>query len=106
MITKEYLKAAIEQAEYNNSGEHVDYEITDIKELSEEGAFLVFAESKEYNVQTSFVAYGDDGTCLFLTDWQGPYPTTEKDIENYQNWATINWERRVLVFNGLPRIIF
>lgn len=43
MITKKYLKKAIEQAEFNCSGEHVDYNITEINELSEEGAYLVFA---------------------------------------------------------------
>ena len=38
MITSEYLEKAIEQAEFNCSGEHVDYTIIAIIDLSEEGA--------------------------------------------------------------------
>ena len=53
MITEEYLEKAIEQAEFNCSGEHVDYNITGINNLSEEGAYLVFAESDDLSVQTS-----------------------------------------------------
>lgn len=96
MITEKYLESAIEQAEFNCSGEHVDYNITEINELSEEGAYLVLS------VQTSFVAY-DDGTCYFLSDWQGSYPTNEDEIQDYNDWVTIDWERLPVLFNGLPR---
>lgn len=102
MITEEYLEKAIELAEFNCSGEHVDYKITCINELSEKGAYLVFAESDGGSVQTSFVAY-DDGTCYFLSDWQGAYPTNEDEIQYYNDWVTIDWERLPVLFNGLPR---
>lgn len=102
MITEEYLEKAIEQAEFNCSGEHVDYNITEMKELSEEGAYLVFAESDDLSVETSFVAY-DDGTCYFLSDWQGAYPTNEDEIQDYNDWVTIDWQRLPVLFNGLPR---
>lgn len=102
MITEKYLESAIEQAEFNCSGEHVDYNITEIKRISEEGAYLVFAESDNLSVQTSFVAY-DDGTCYFLSDWQGSYPTNEDEIQDYNDWVTIDWERLPVLFNGLPR---
>ena len=105
MPTKEYLKSVIEQAEFNNSECHVDYDITGIKELSEKGSYLVFAEAKDCGVKTSFVAY-DDGTCYFLTDWQGSYPTTEEEIANYKDWVTVEWERLPFIFNGLPRRLF
>lgn len=102
MITEKYLESAIEQAEFNCSGEHVDYNITGINELSEKGAYLVFAESDGGSVQTSFVAY-DDGTCYFLSDWQGSYPTKENEIQDYNDWVTIDWARLPVLFNGLPR---
>ena len=102
MITEKYLESAIEQAEFNCSGEHVDYNITGINELSEKGAYLVFAESDNESVLTSFVAY-DDGTCYFLSDWQGSYPTNEDEIQDYNDWVTIDWERLPVLFNGLPR---
>lgn len=102
MITEEYLEKAIEKAEFNCSGEHVDYNITRINELSEEGAYLVFAESDDLSVETSFVAY-DDGTCYFLSDWQGAYPTNEDEIQDYNDWVTIDWQRLPVLFNGLPR---
>ena len=41
MITKELAKQLIEQAEYNCSGEKVEYNIDDILPLSEDGAYLV-----------------------------------------------------------------
>lgn len=104
MLTKEYLKKTIEQAEYNLSKNHVDYTIDDINGLSEQGAYLVLASNKDYNVTTSFVAY-EDGTCFFLSDWQSSYPTNEEEIADYNNWVTIDWERLPLIFNGLPRIL-
>ena len=103
MITKEYLKAAIEKTEYNCSGDRIDYTISEVKELSEEGAYLVFAESEEYGVKTSFVAY-EDGTCYFLSDWQGAYPSTEDEIAEYNDWVTEDFERLSVILNGLPRI--
>lgn len=102
MITEKYLEKAIEQAEFNCSGEHVDYNITCINELSEKGAYLVFAESDGGSVQTSFVAY-ENGTCYFLSDWQGAYPTNEDEIQDYNDWVTIDWQRLPVLFNGLPR---
>lgn len=102
MITKEYLKKAIELAEFNCSGEHVDYNIEEVKELSEEGAYLVLAESEDCSVKTSFVAY-EDGTCYFLSDWQGSYPTSEDEIQDYNDWVTIDWQNLPVIFNGLPR---
>ena len=107
MLTKEYLKSVIAQAEFNNSECHVNYDITEIKELSEEGAYLVFAETKDddCDVKTSFVAY-EDGTCYFLTDWQGAYPKTEEEIADYKDWATVEWERLPFIFNGLPRRLY
>lgn len=102
MITKTYLKKAIEQAEINCSGEHVDYNITDIIRLSEVGAYLVLAKSKDCSIETSFVAYGD-GTCYFLSDWQGSYPTCEDEIQDYNDWVTIDWEKLPVRLSGLPR---
>lgn len=102
MITYLYLEKAIEQAEFNCSESMLIYNITGINELSEEGAYLVFAESDGGSVQTSFVAY-DDGTCYFLSDWQGAYPTNEDEIQYYNDWVTIDWERLPVLFNGLPR---
>lgn len=104
MITKEYLKSAIENADYNFSGNRVDYTISEVKELSEEGAYLVFAESEEYGVKTSFVAY-EDGTCYFLADWQGSYPATEDEIAEYDEWVTEDFVRLPVIFNGLPRML-
>ena len=104
MPTKEYLKSVIGQAEFNNSECHINYDITEIKELSEEGAYLVFAEAKDddYGVKTSFVAY-EDGTCYFLSDWQGAYPKTQEEIADYEDWVTVEWEPLPFIFNGLPR---
>lgn len=99
-MTKNEMKAAIEQAEFNCSGKHVEYTIDEIKELSEEGAYLVIAHCSE--CKTSFVAY-EDGTCYFLDDWQSSYPTTEEEIADYDNWVTIDWLRLPIIFNGLPR---
>ncbi len=76
MITKELAKQLIEQAEYNCSGEKVEYNIDDILPLSEDGAYLVFASSE--SCKTSFVCY-EDGTAYFLnrpsslTDFQEFY---------------------------------
>lgn len=104
MITKEYLKAAIEKADYNCSGNIIDYTISEVKELSEEGAYLVFAESEECGVETSFVAY-EDGTCYFLSDWQGAYPATEDEIAEYDDWVTEDFIRLPVILNGLPRVL-
>lgn len=68
MITKELAKQLIEQAEYNCSGEKVEYDIDNILALSEDGAYLVIASS-EFS-KTSFVCY-EDGTAYFHNDWQG-----------------------------------
>ena len=46
MITNELAKQLIEQAEYNCSGEKVEYNIDDIQALSEDDAYLVFASSE------------------------------------------------------------
>lgn len=104
MITKDYLKQAIEQAEFNCSGSNVNYDITDIVELTEVGAYLVLASAKKGGIKTSFVAY-EDGTCYFLSDWQGSYPTTEDEISDYNDWVTIDWQRTPVIFNGLPRTL-
>ena len=77
MITEELAKQLIEQAEYNCSGEHVEYTINDIQSLSEEGAYLVLVSSE--SCRTSFVCY-EDGTAYFLNDWQGGFPTNEIEI--------------------------
>ena len=53
MITKELAEQLIEQAEYNCTGEKVEYNIDDILALSEDGAYLVFASSE--SCKTSFV---------------------------------------------------
>ena len=95
-------KQLIEQAEYNFSGEKIQYEIDSIEELSEEGAYLVIA-SCEY-VTTSFVCY-EDGTAYFLYDWQGRYPKNEEEIKDYSLWVDINWNRTPFIFNGLPRVL-
>ena len=73
MITKELAKQLIEQAEYNCSGEKVEYDIDDIMALSEDGAYLVFASSE--SCKTSFVCY-EDGTAYFLNDCQDFDPNT------------------------------
>lgn len=88
MITKELAKQLIEQAEYNCSGEKVEYNIDDIQALSKNGAYLVFASSE--SCKTSFVCYEEDGTAYFLDDWQGSYPTNEEEIADYNNWVTID----------------
>lgn len=103
MINEELAKQLIEQAELNNSGEKVEYNIEDILPLSEEGAYLVFASSE--NCKTSFVCY-EDGTAYFLNDWQGCYPENENEIAEYNNWVTINWKETPVIFNGLPRVLF
>lgn len=100
MITKELAKQLIEQAEYNCSGEKVEYNIDDIQALSKDGAYLVFASSE--SCKTSFVCYEEDGTAYFLDDWQGSYPTNEEEIADYNNWVTIDWKESPVIFNGLP----
>lgn len=102
MIKKEILKKLIEQAEVNCSGEKIEYTIDDIKKLSEEGAYLVFASS-EY-CKTSFVFWAS-GNAYFIKDWQGDYPKTEEDIANF-DWVDINWQENVIISGGLPRILF
>lgn len=101
MITKELAKRLIEQAEFNCSGENVAHNIDNIKELSEEGAYLVFASSV-YS-KTSFVCY-EDGTAFFLKDWQSDYPKNENEIEWY-DWVTIEWKESPFCIYGLPRIL-
>lgn len=103
MITKELAKQLIEQAEYNCSGEKVEYNIEDILPLSEDGAYLVFASSE--SCKTSFVCY-EDGTAYFLSDWQGCYPVSENAIAEFNNWVTIGWKESPVIFNGLPRVLF
>lgn len=103
MITKELAKQLIEQAEYNCSGEKVDYNIDDILPLSEDGAYLVLASSE--SCKTSFVCY-EDGTAYFLNDWQGSYPNNEEEIAEYNNWVTIDWKESPVIFDGLPRVLF
>ena len=103
MITKELAKQLIEQAEYNCSGEKVEYNIDDILPLSEDGAYLVFASSE--SCKTSFVCY-EDGTAYFLSDWQGCYPVSENAIAEFNNWVTIDWKESPVIFNGLPRVLF
>lgn len=101
MIKKEILKKLIEQAEVNCSGEKIEYTIDDIKKLSEEGAYLVFASSKF--CKTSFVFWAS-GNAYFIKDWQGDYPRTEEDIANF-DWVDINWNESVIIFGGLPRTL-
>lgn len=103
MINEELAKQLIEQAELNNSGEKVEYNIEEILPLSEDGAYLVIASSE--NCKTSFVCY-EDGTAYFLNDWQGCYPKNENEIAEYNNWVTINWKETPVIFNGLPRVLF
>ena len=101
MIKKEILKKLIEQAEVNCSGEKIEYTINDIKKLSEDGAYLVFASSEF--CETSFV-YWASGNAYFIKDWQGDYPRTEEDIANF-DWVDINWNESVIIFGGLPRTL-
>lgn len=103
MITKELAKQLIEQAEYNCSGEKVDYNIDGILPLSDDGAYLVIASSEF--IKTSFVCY-EDGTAYFLEDWQGSYPNNEEEIAEYNNWVTIDWKESPVIFDGLPRVLF
>lgn len=102
MITTELAKQLIEQAEYNCSGEKVEYNIDDIQALSEDGAYLVFASSE--SCKTSFVCY-EDGTAYFLSDWQSCYPASEDAISEFNNWVTIDWKESPVIFNGLPRVL-
>ena len=99
MFDVKILKNLIEQAEINCSGEKVDYKINEVKEMSEEGAYLVFASSEF--CKTSFV-YWVSGSAYFIKDWQGDYPKTEEEISNF-DWVDINWQEDVIVFGGLPR---
>lgn len=101
MIKKDILKKLIEQAEVNCSGEKIEYTINDIKELSEDGAYLVFASSEF--CKTSFV-FWTSGNAYFIKDWQGDYPRTEEDIANF-DWVDINWNESVIIFGGLPRTL-
>lgn len=101
MIKKEILKKLIEQAEVNCSGEKIEYTIDDIKKLSEEGAYLVFASSEF--CKTSFVFWAS-GNAYFIKDWQGDYPRTEEDIANF-DWVDINWNESAIIFGGLPRTL-
>lgn len=103
MITKELAQQLIEQAEQNCSGELVKYNIEEILSLSEDGAYLVIASSE--SCKTSFVCY-EDGTAYFLDDWQGSYPANEEEINDYNNWVTIDWKPSPVLFNGLPRVLF
>lgn len=101
-MNKEVLKQAIERAEYNCTGECIEYTINEIVDLSEEGAYLVFASSSDR--ETSFVAY-EDGTCYFLTDWEDAYPHNEDEIADFE-WVTEDWKNSPTIFNGLPRVLF
>ena len=103
MITEEYAKRAIEQAEFNCSGEDIEYTIDEMIELSENGAYLVIAHSSD--CATSFVAY-EDGDCYFLDDWQGAYPKAETEIERFQDWVTIDWKPTPRNFYGSPQSSF
>lgn len=102
MLDVKILKNLIEQAEFNYSGEKIEYTINDVKELSEEGAYLVFASSE--SCKTSFV-YWTSGNAYFIKDWQGDYPKTEDEFIKY-DWVDINWHENVIIFGGLPRILF
>ena len=102
MITEDLAKQLIEQAEYNCSGERVNYDIDEIIPLNEEGAYLIKASSKV--CYTSFVGY-DDGSAYFLDDWQGGYPEDEDEIWLYTNWVTIDWQHTLVMYNGLPRVL-
>ena len=102
MLDKKILKNLIEQAVFNCSGEKIEYTICGIKEMSEEGGYLVFASSKF--CQTSFF-YWDSGNAYFIKDWQGSYPLSEEEIPNY-DWVDINWHENVIIFGGLPRKLF
>lgn len=102
MLDKKILKELIQQAELNCSGKKIEYTINGIKELSEKGAYLVFASSKF--CKTSFF-YWSDGNAYFIKDWQGSYPKTEKDIQNF-DWVNINWKESVIVSDGFPRPFF
>lgn len=102
MITEDLAKQLIEQAEYNSSGERVNYDIDEIIPLSEEGAYLIKASSKV--CYTSFVGY-DDGSAYFLDDWQGSCPNNEDEIRFYSNWVTIDWQSTPEMFLGLPRVL-
>ena len=97
--SKDLAKQLIEQAEFNCTGQYVNYYIDNIKKLSEDGAYLVFAESR-FN-RTSFVCY-EDGTAFFLRDWHSHYPENEEEIENY-DWVTIDWKDVPFCIGGLPR---
>lgn len=101
MIKKDILKKLIEQAEVNCSGEKIEYTINDIKKLSEDGAYLVFASSEF--CKTSFVFWAS-GNAYFIKDWQGDYPRTEEDIANF-DWVDVNWNESVIIFGGLPRTL-
>lgn len=100
MITEELAKKLIEQAEFNCSGELVKYNIDNILQLREEGAYLVIASS-EFS-KTSFVCY-EDGTAYFLDDWQGGYPTSEEEISYYNNWVTIDWKKISYLIQRSPK---
>lgn len=102
MISKKLAKKLIETAEYNCSGEKIPYDIKDVQQLSENGAYLVLASSD--CCSTSFVCY-EDGTAYFLSDWQSGYPTSEDEIP-YYDWVTIDWRESPVIFEGLPRILF
>lgn len=80
------------------------YQVIGVKTLSKDKAKLVEFQSEDKSITSSAVVY-PDGTTFVLDDWQGSYPRTEEEIEEF-NWICANNNHSAVAFNGLPRLLF
>lgn len=98
------VKDMIQTAEYEQSrSEYEKIEILKEFPLKEDATLYIWRGTTEegYEVVSSCIV--NDGEFFCLTDWQGDYPKSEEEIEDY-NWVNISW-RPAIVMNGLPRML-
>ena len=81
------------------------YQITGVTKLSKDNAELIEFQSEDKSVTSSAVVY-PDVTTFVLSDWQGSYPRTEEEIEEYNDWICANNNHCAVVIDGLPRLLF
>ncbi len=105
MTNEKYIIEVLNAYEEFLSGEKVKYIIIGSTELSQDNAELIEFQSEDKSVKSSAVVY-PDGTTFVLFDWQGAYPHTEDEIEEYNHWVCANNNHDAVVFNGLPRLLF
>lgn len=72
-----------------------------IKAVDLEEAVMYIVKADEY-CTTCAIVY-DDGTLYHLLDWQGGYPETAEEIEDY-DWRTEDG-RRAVMLGGMPRTL-